>query len=156
MLLPGGGLGTVRGHAQWQDTPHGRCTQGCPPLRGEAPQGARPSGEPSGSAADPDARTAREDEPPTANTVASDYQYVGHEWDTYARTAVGTDSDPDSLSNSDLMPLDGTIATPEPSAALANVERVITCRVAVMPHRIICAQRLGNQRSHRSKTQHHL
>ncbi|RNC53617.1 trans-sialidase [Trypanosoma cruzi] len=66
------------------------------------------------------------------------------------------DSDPDSLSNSDLMPLDGTTATPEHSTALANVERVITCRVALMPHRIICAQRLGNQRSHRSTTQHHL
>ncbi|KAF8306685.1 hypothetical protein TcBrA4_0021760 [Trypanosoma cruzi] len=63
MLLPGGELATVRGHAQWQDTPHGRCTQGCQQLRGEAPQGARPSGEPSGSAADPDARSAREGEP---------------------------------------------------------------------------------------------
>ncbi|RNC52369.1 complement regulatory protein [Trypanosoma cruzi] len=66
------------------------------------------------------------------------------------------DSDPDSLSNSDLIPLDGTTVTPEPSTALANAERVLTCRVAVMPHRIICAQRLGNQRSHRSTTQHHL
>ncbi|ESS62037.1 thimet oligopeptidase [Trypanosoma cruzi Dm28c] len=71
MLLPGGELKTVCGHAQWQDTPHGRSTQGCQQLRGEAPQGARLSGEPSGSAADPDARSAREDEPPTANTVAN-------------------------------------------------------------------------------------
>ncbi|RNF01201.1 hypothetical protein TcG_11660 [Trypanosoma cruzi] len=62
----------------------------------------------------------------------------------------------DSLSNSDLTPLYGTTATPEPSTALADAERVITSRVALMPHRIICAQRLGNQRSHRSTTQHHL
>ncbi|KAF8306556.1 hypothetical protein TcBrA4_0022300 [Trypanosoma cruzi] len=72
MLLPGGELGTVCGHAQWQDSPHVRSTRGCPQLRGEAPQGARLSGEPSGSAADPDARSAREDEPSTANTVASE------------------------------------------------------------------------------------
>ncbi|RNC38758.1 thimet oligopeptidase, partial [Trypanosoma cruzi] len=37
--------GTVCGHAQWQDTPLGRSTQGCQQLRGEAPQGARLSGE---------------------------------------------------------------------------------------------------------------
>ncbi|KAF8277703.1 hypothetical protein TcBrA4_0110840 [Trypanosoma cruzi] len=57
------GMKTVCGHAQWQDTPHVRSAQGCRRLRGEAPQGARLPGEPSGSAADPDARTAREDEP---------------------------------------------------------------------------------------------
>ncbi|KAF8277367.1 hypothetical protein TcBrA4_0110540 [Trypanosoma cruzi] len=56
------GMKTVCGHAQWQDSPHGRCTQGCPQPRGEAPQGARLSGESIGSAADPDARSAREDE----------------------------------------------------------------------------------------------
>ncbi|RNC35501.1 thimet oligopeptidase [Trypanosoma cruzi] len=51
-MLPGGELGTVRGHARRQDTPHGRSMQVCQRLRGEAPQGARLSGESSGSAAD--------------------------------------------------------------------------------------------------------
>ncbi|KAF8286894.1 hypothetical protein TcBrA4_0024350 [Trypanosoma cruzi] len=36
MPLPGGELGTVCGHAQWQDTPLGRIMQGCQKLRGEA------------------------------------------------------------------------------------------------------------------------
>ncbi|KAF8300562.1 hypothetical protein TcYC6_0059770 [Trypanosoma cruzi] len=63
MLLPGGELGSVRGHAQWQDTPLGRCMQGCQQLCGEAPQGARLSGESSGSAADPEACSARDEKP---------------------------------------------------------------------------------------------
>ncbi|RNC43310.1 thimet oligopeptidase [Trypanosoma cruzi] len=54
MLLPDGELGSVCGHAQWQDTPLGRSMQGCQRLRGEAPQGAPLSGESGGSAADPD------------------------------------------------------------------------------------------------------
>ncbi|KAF8283238.1 hypothetical protein TcYC6_0002150 [Trypanosoma cruzi] len=63
MLLPGGELGIVRGHAQWQDTPLGRCMQGCQQLCGEAPQGAPLSGESSGSAADPEAWAARDNVP---------------------------------------------------------------------------------------------
>ncbi|RNC36481.1 thimet oligopeptidase [Trypanosoma cruzi] len=53
MPLPGAELGTVCGQARWQDTPLGRSMQVCQQLRGEAPQGARTSGESSGSAADP-------------------------------------------------------------------------------------------------------
>ncbi|KAF8300703.1 hypothetical protein TcYC6_0058040 [Trypanosoma cruzi] len=63
MLLPDGELKTARGHAQWQDAPLGRCMQGCQQLCGDAPQGARPSGESSGSAADPDACSARDNVP---------------------------------------------------------------------------------------------
>ncbi|RNF11136.1 thimet oligopeptidase [Trypanosoma cruzi] len=72
MLLPGGELKTVCCHAQWQDTPHVRGTRGCQQLRGEAPQGARLSGESSGSAAEPDARSEREKKSSTADTVASE------------------------------------------------------------------------------------
>ncbi|EKF30701.1 thimet oligopeptidase, putative,metallo-peptidase, clan MA(E), family M3, putative [Trypanosoma cruzi marinkellei] len=37
--------GSVRGHAQWRGAPLGRSMQGCQPLRGEFPRGARLSGE---------------------------------------------------------------------------------------------------------------
>ncbi|RNC43323.1 thimet oligopeptidase [Trypanosoma cruzi] len=60
MLLQGGELGSVCGHAQWQDTPLGRIMQGCQQLRGEAPQGAPLSGEWGGSAADPDTHAPSE------------------------------------------------------------------------------------------------
>ncbi|RNC52177.1 thimet oligopeptidase [Trypanosoma cruzi] len=63
MLLPGGELKTVRGHAQWQDTPLGRSMQGCQQLCGETPQAARLSGESNGSAADTDACSARDNKP---------------------------------------------------------------------------------------------
>ncbi|RNC33280.1 putative trans-sialidase [Trypanosoma cruzi] len=62
-------------------------------------------------------------QPSAANTLASDRQDAGPEWDTHAHTAVGTNSGPDSLSTTDATPADGATEIPEPRTDPATVQR---------------------------------
>ncbi|PWU93029.1 putative trans-sialidase [Trypanosoma cruzi] len=79
----------------------------------------------------PDVLESVHDEPSTANTLASDEQDADRDEDTHAHTAVGTNSEPDSFSSTNVS--GGADAAPTPSSTAPGENKVPSELNATIP-----------------------